>query len=88
MHAQNFRGSWQWVRTVLSTAVYVGFAFTVAFLGRMALNTQWVYLLSAIAIMFLSFLVADLIVKWLREGALLLSLPALALATWMAYLLW
>ncbi|MES3674411.1 hypothetical protein [Halomonas elongata] len=87
-HAQDFRGAWEWVRTVLGLAVYAGFAFTVAFLGRMAWDAHWARLLSALAVMFMSFLVADLIVKTLRDNAALLSLPAVAIATWMAFLLW
>ncbi|PHS59658.1 MAG: hypothetical protein COB03_02110 [Alteromonas sp.] len=88
VHAGNFRGSWQIVRLILSLASMAGFAFAVAFLGKLAFNSQWVELASSIAIAIAVLPVMSFIFSKLGESALLVSPLAVVLATYLAFSLW
>ncbi|BCB62193.1 hypothetical protein HaloA020_28940 [Halomonas sp. A020] len=88
VHASNFRGSWQGIRLVLSVASMAGFVFAFAFLGRLALNSEWVDLASSIAIAIGALPIMSFIFSKLGESALLVSPLAVVLAAYLAFSLW
>lgn len=88
VHASNFRGSWQGVRLILSMASMAGFIFAIAFLGRLAFNSQWVDLASSIAIAIAALPIMSFIFSKLGESALLISPLAVILGAYLAITLW
>ncbi|HAO02965.1 MAG TPA: hypothetical protein DCQ42_14915 [Halomonas sp.] len=88
VHARNFRGSWEWLKLALPVASIAGFLFALAFLGRLALNSEWETLAYAIVITIAAMPVMTFFASKLGETMLFFSPIAIIIGTYLAISMW